>query len=62
MTLEKQFDTTIEKLEARLPPSDIQRCQETARLTAFYMESVTYRGAYITALMQKIQLNLIGEV
>ena len=61
MTLEKSFDETIKKLEAKLTKPDITRCQETARLSSFYT-SITYRGAYITALMQKIQLNTIGEI
>ena len=59
MTLEKSFDDVIEELESKLSKSDIKTCQETAQLSEFH--GVTYQGAYITALMQKLNSNTGGN-
>lgn len=60
MTLEKSFDETIKELEAKLSKSDIQKCRESARLFEF-QEGTTYQGAYITAMLQKVELNTRGD-
>lgn len=60
MTLEQSFDNVIKELEAKLTESDIKRCQETARLCEVN-SGITYKGAYITTLLQKVELNTRGE-
>jgi len=36
-------------------------CQETAIFTHFYQGNVTYEGAYVTAMLQKLNSKTGGE-
>ena len=60
MTIKKDLWDEIVTLEEKLPEADIQRCKETARLTHFHQKEITYEGAYVTALMQKVESNTGG--
>ena len=59
--LENSFDDVIEALESKLSKEDIKYCRDTAELSAFHIPNITYRGAYITALMQKLNSNTGGK-